>query len=103
MEKYCGTLGSLFKFTRVELIMEETGWSRDEILQMATEANDAGELVATFSFRGNKWKAEAVAEDLITVGTINSSWKPHHKKMLERQKNRARTHIVSIVTKYIRI
>jgi hypothetical protein len=84
MEEHHQALGTAFKFTRVESIMAETGWSRDEILQMATEANDEGELVATFSFRGNKWKVEAVSEDLITVGTISSSWKPHHKKRLER-------------------
>jgi len=47
---------------------------------MVLEADDAGELVAIFSFKGNKWKVEAVAEDLMTVGPIGASWKQHHKR-----------------------
>lgn len=90
MEEHHRALGIMFKFTRVGAIIEETDWTREDIFQLAQEADAAGELVASFSFRGNKWKAEAVAEDLITVGTISSSWKPHHKKMLERQKYRER-------------
>ena len=74
----------MYNFTRVGIIMEETGWSRGEILRMVLEADDAGELVATFSFKGNKWKVEAVAEDLMTVGTIRPSWKQQHKKMIAR-------------------
>jgi hypothetical protein len=66
LEEHHGTQGRLYEFTRVEVIMEETGWSREDILHMATEADAAGELVATFSFKGNKWKVEAVAEDLMT-------------------------------------
>ncbi len=80
LEEHHGTQGRLYEFTRVEAIMEETGWSRDDVLRMALEADDAGELVATFSFKGNKWKVEAVAEDLMTVGTIGASWKQHHKR-----------------------
>jgi len=38
----------LYEFTRVGLIVEKTGWTRDEVLRMALEADDAGELVATF-------------------------------------------------------
>ncbi len=51
---------------------------------MVLEADDVGELVATFSFKGNKWKVEAVAEDLMAVGTIRLSWKQQHKKMIAR-------------------
>ena len=80
LEEHHGTQDRLYNFTRVGIIMEETGWSRGEILRMALEADDAGELVATFSFKSNKWKVEAVAEDLMTVGTIRSSWKQQHKK-----------------------
>jgi hypothetical protein len=84
LEEHHGTQDRLYNFTRVGIIMEETGWSRDEILRMALEADDAGELVASFSFKGNKWKVEAVAEDLMTVGTIRSNWKQQHKKMIVR-------------------
>ncbi len=80
LEEHHGTQDRLYNFTRVGIIMEETGWSRDEILRMVLEVVDAGELVATFSFKGNKWKVEAVAEDLVAVGTIRSSWKQQHKK-----------------------
>ena len=86
MEEHHPALGTMFKFTRVGIIIEETGWTREDIFQLAHEADAAGELMASFSFRGNKWKVEAVAEDLSTVGTISSSWKPHHKKRLERNK-----------------
>jgi hypothetical protein len=84
MEKYYGALGTMFRFTRIEKIIEETGWTRKEIWLLAMEADAVGELVASYSFRGNKWKNDDLAEDLITVGTISSSWKPHHKKGLQR-------------------
>ncbi len=87
MEKHHGTLDTVFGFTRIEKIIEETGWTREEIFLMAKEADAAGELVASYSFRGNKWSKDELAEDLMTIGTIGSSWKPHHKEMLFKQKN----------------
>lgn len=81
IEKNHMTQGRLYEFTRVGAIMEETGWTREEIFRLAQEADAAGEILASYSFKGNKWKVEAVAEDLIAIGTIGSNWKPHHKKM----------------------
>ena len=86
LKEHHGTQGRLYEFTRVGAIMEQTGWTKEEIFLMAQEADAAGESVASYSFKGNKWKVEAVAEDLISVGTIESSWKPHHKWVLFQQK-----------------
>jgi len=59
---------------------------------MVLEADDVGELVAAFSFKGNKWKVEAVADDLMAVGTIRSSWKQNHKKNKRDELESLRTH-----------
>ena len=88
LEKHHSTLGTASKFTRTEVIMEETSWSRDEIFTMTREVRDAGELVAHYSGgKNNRWGyAEMLPEDLVTIGVIGASWKPHHKRVLFQQK-----------------
>ena len=88
LEKHHGTMGTAFKFTRTEIIMHETGWTREEIFRMAREATGAGELVTHYSGRdNNRWGYdEMLPEDLVTIGVIGSSWKPHHKSVLFQQK-----------------
>jgi hypothetical protein len=81
MNKHHNPGARLYEYTRVEIIMDETGWTREEILHMAQEADAAGEILASYSYKGNKWKVESVAEDLITIGTIGSNWKRHHKEI----------------------
>ena len=88
LEEHHGTPGTAFEFTRVEIIIKETGWTREEIFHMAREARESGELVTHYSGgKGNRWGYdEMLPEDLMTIGTIGSSWKPHHKKVLFKQK-----------------
>jgi len=68
--------------------MKETGWTREEIHQLAREARESGDLVTHYSRgQGNRWGIDDVLpEDLVTIGTIGQSWKPHHKMVLFKQK-----------------
>ena len=88
LEEHHGTKSTAFEFTRTEVIMEETGWTREEIFHMAREAKESGDLVAHYSGSDcNRWSYdEMLPEDLVTIGTIGSCWKPHHKKVLFKQK-----------------
>ena len=88
MEEHHGTKGTAFEFTRTEVIMEETSWSREELFMMAREARGAGELVTHYSGgKNNRWGYnEMLPEDLVTIGVIGASWKPHHKRVLFQQK-----------------
>lgn len=82
IEKHHPTPGTAYEFTRVEVVMDETGWTRREIFELAREANAAGELAVSYSSGGGKrWGADMMMpEDLTTIGTISSVWKMHHKR-----------------------
>ena len=88
LEENHGTPGTAFEFTRVEMILKETGWRRKEIFHVAREARESGELVTHYSGgKGNRWGYdEMLPEDLVTIGVIGCSWKPHHKMVLVKQK-----------------
>ena len=55
LEEHHGTPGTAFEFTRVEIIIKETGWTREEIFRMAQEARESGEIVTHYSGgKGNR-------------------------------------------------
>ena len=88
LAKHYPPMGVAFRFTSPEELIKETRWTREEVLKMTLEALDEGELVAHFSSGcGMRWTLdEVLPEDLLSIGAIGSSWKPHHKKVLFKQK-----------------
>ena len=55
MEKHYPPMGLSYKLALVEEVMEETGWTRDEIFRMAREEMAVGELVTHYCSDGTRW------------------------------------------------
>lgn len=72
MEKYHAPRGgNAYESTRLETVMRETGWSREEIFEMAMEAYDVGRLSVSIVSRGPRYAPdEWLPEDLRLIGVF---------------------------------
>ncbi len=80
MEKHHAPMMTAYECARVETVMKETGWSREEIFNMAMEAWGSGELSVTI-VSGQRWtRDELLPEDLSLIGVFSKVWKKQYRK-----------------------
>ena len=76
MEKHHDPMGNALQFVRVEVLIEETGWSREEIFTMTREANEADLLTVSYNSKGGRVGADMMEpENLDLVGIWNDVYK----------------------------
>lgn len=66
-----------------ETVMKETGWTREEVFEMAMEAWDAGHLDVTIASSKQGWtREELLPEDLRLIGVYSPKWKKQYRRNL---------------------
>ena len=82
MEKHHALMGgNAYESTRTETVMKETGWTREEIFEMAMEAWDAGHLNVTIVSGQQRWTREEYhPEDLSLIGVYSPVWKKQYRR-----------------------
>ena len=81
MEKHHAPYMTAYESTRPETVMKETGWTREEIFQMAMEAWKAGHLSVTIVTGQQRWtREEYLPEDLSLIGVYSPVWKKQYRR-----------------------
>ena len=80
METHHPPLIAAYECARVETVMKETGWSREEIFKMAMEAWGEGHLSVTIVSDQRWTRDEYLPEDLSLIGTFSKVWKKQYRK-----------------------
>ena len=64
-----------YTFTRIERILDGTGWSRKKVFDLATAAEEAGHLLVSYDIvEGEEYPDEMGPEDLYSIATICEDW-----------------------------
>ena len=83
MEAHHAPLMTAYESVRVETVLDDTGWSRDEVFEMAMEAWVAGHLSVTILTGQQRWtREEYLPEDLSLIGVYSPFFKKHFRKNL---------------------
>ncbi len=81
MEKQNGPIMTAYQSVRVETVMKETGWTREEIFVMAMEAWRGGHLSVTMVTGQQRWaKDEYLPEDLSLIGVYSPVYKKQYRR-----------------------
>jgi hypothetical protein len=72
-----------YECARIETVMKETGWSREEVFEMAIEAWHAGHLSVAMVTGQQRWtREEYLPEDLSLIGVYSQDFKKRYRKNL---------------------
>lgn len=83
MEKHHTPMSTAYESTRVDTVIEETGWSREEIFKMTKEAVAVNLLEATIVTGQQRWAwDECIPEDLDLIGVLNPILKRSYQKIM---------------------
>ena len=81
MEKHHAPLMTAYESARVETVMKETGWTRQEIFEMAMEAWIEGLLGVTMVTGQQRFtREEYVPTDLSLIGVYSPDFKNRYRK-----------------------
>ncbi len=84
MEKHHAPLMTAYDCAGVGTVMKETGWSREEIFEMAMEAWEAGHLSVTIVSGQQRWtREELLPGDLSLIGVFSKVWKKRYRKNID--------------------
>ena len=76
MEKHHNPMGNVFRFVRVDQIITETGWTREEIFNLAREAAKARQLRLHYDpMDGRRHSHEMKLRDLYLISAINNVYR----------------------------
>ena len=85
MELNHAPLLTAYESARVETVMKETGWTRDEIFMMAMEAWGEGHLCVTMVSGQQRWtREEYLPEDLSLIGVYSVAFKKQYRRNIGR-------------------
>jgi len=81
MERHHTPLMTAYQSARVETVIGETGWTREEIFEMAMEAWREGHLSVTMVTGQQRWaKDEYLPEDLSLIGVYSPVYKKQYRR-----------------------
>ena len=74
-------LMTAYESARVETVMKETGWTRQEIFEMAMEAWSEGLLGVTMVTGQQRWtREEYLPDDLSLIGVYSQAFKKQYRR-----------------------
>jgi len=68
MIKHHNPGGNAINHVKVEQIIQETGWTREEILELARDPEAEHQLAPTMLRRDRDWSRDPTPEDLFAAG-----------------------------------